>query len=173
MFSFAKASSILCSGGKERIKSCFNKGVDKTDESDLLLTSALMMARNPSAYPVLLRRVEFRTFSFSEISSMRRYDQTLGRDRTSDGWFGLRQLVAICWSASRAANAAPACFRVVSVLSRSCPTLDTRWCEAVYPSVVITEAIAAHVSFVNSQLPTYVFKTNNLRTGVRMSKRDF
>lgn len=153
-FNFANDSSILCSGGNESIKSFCNRGIDMADEAYLLLTSARMIARNPNAYPVLLRRVELRTFSFKEISSMRRCDQTSGRERISVGFFGFKQLIAICCSASRAAKAAPACLRVVSVLSKSCPTFETKKCLAMYPSVAMTEAMAAQVSFVNSQLPT-------------------
>ena len=81
-------------------------------------------------------------------------------------FFGFRQCTAIFWRASRAAKAAPACFRVVSVLSKSCPTFETTEEFATYPLVVITDAIAAQVSFVNNQLPTlikYVKITANIR----------
>ena len=167
VFNFAKASSSFRSGGNASIKSCCSRGLDMTDESDLLPTSALIMARNPNAYPVLLRRVELRTFSFKDISSIRRRDQASGRERISNGLFGFRQFTAICCSASRAAKAAPACFRVVSVLSKSCPTFETNRCLATYPSIVITEAIAAHVSFVNNQLPTlrYIRTTRKCENG--------
>ena len=89
-------SSSLCSGGSDSFKRLSRVAllfaVDLAFES----TSALMIAMKPSAYPVLLRNVEFRTLSVNEISSIKRCDHSSGRLRSATGLSEFRQKKEIC-----------------------------------------------------------------------------
>ena len=113
-----------------------------------------MIDRNPSAYPVLRRRVESRTLSDPEISSSKRSVQTEGSLLSDDSESLDKHDVAISWSALWAAKAAPACFKDAKVLIRRAPTCSIRKNGVLNRSEVIAAATAAHASFVKSQDPT-------------------
>lgn len=74
---------MLSFEGRDNLRIRFKMYGHRVLGSALDETSDLIMAKKPSAYPVLRRRVESRTRSPDEISSSRRFAQLAGRFPTS------------------------------------------------------------------------------------------
>jgi hypothetical protein len=151
---FSSPEFICLSDGKDCRRMLERMREQRVEHPNFNDVSDRMIDRNPSAYPLLRRRVESRTLSDPEISSSKRSVQSVGSLLSDDSESLDKHDVAISWSALWAAKAAPACFKDVNVLIKRAPARSTRENGALNPSAVIVAATAAHVSFVKSQDPT-------------------